>query len=141
MARNILMPIDLSDEASWKKSLAEAVTLLREGGALHVVTVLPDFGLAQVSDYFGSDFEKKALHDMGESLTAWVNANVPNTIEVHPHVLHGKIYDEILRAADKLGVDVIVMGSHRPELKDYLLGPNAARVMRHARQSVYIVRN
>jgi nucleotide-binding universal stress UspA family protein len=58
---------------------------------------------------------------------------VPDHIEVHPHVLHGKIYDEILRAADKLGVDVIVMGSHRPELKDYLLGPNAARVMRHAR--------
>ncbi len=141
MARTILMPIDLSDEASWKKPLSEALTLLREGGVLHVVTVLPDFGLAQVSGYFGKDFEKKALHDMGEQLTAWVNANVPNTVEVHPHVLHGKIYDEILRAADQLRVDAIVMGSHRPELKDYLLGPNAARVMRHARQSVYIVRN
>jgi nucleotide-binding universal stress UspA family protein len=141
MARTILMPIDLSDEASWKKSLAEALTLLREGGALHVVTVLPDFGLAQVAGYFGKDFERNALHEMGEALAAWVNANVPDHIEVHPHVLHGKIYDEILRAADKLGVDVIVMGSHRPELKDYLLGPNAARVMRHARQSVYIVRN
>ena len=141
MAKNILMPIDLSDEASWKKSLAEALDMLRDGGALHVVTVLPDFGLAQVSNYFGKDFEKKALHEMGEALTAWVNANVPDHVEVHPHMLHGKIYDEILRAADKLGVDVIVMGSHRPELKDYLLGPNAARVMRHARQSVYIVRN
>jgi nucleotide-binding universal stress UspA family protein len=140
MPRTILMPIDLSDEASWKKSLAEALTLLREGGVLHVATVMPDFGLAQVSGYFGKDFERKALHDMGEALTRWVNAHVPPEVEVHPHVLHGKIYDEILRAADKLGVDVIVMGSHRPELKDYLLGPNAARVMRHARQSVYIVR-
>jgi nucleotide-binding universal stress UspA family protein len=141
MPRTILMPIDLSDEASWRKPLAEALTLLRDDGALHVVTVLPDFGLAQVSDFFGKGFEKKALHDMGEALTAWVNANVPATVDVHPHVLHGKIYDEILRAADKLGADVIIMGSHRPELKDYLLGPNAARVMRHARQSVYIVRN
>lgn len=141
MPRTILMPIDLSDEASWKKSLAEALDLLKGGGALHVVTVLPDFGLAQVSGFFGKDFERQALHDMGEALTEWVNAHVPADVEVHPHVLHGKIYDEILRAADKLGVDVIVMGSHRPELKDYLLGPNAARVMRHARQSVYIVRN
>jgi nucleotide-binding universal stress UspA family protein len=141
MPRTILMPIDLSDEASWRKSLAESLTLVRDGGTLHVVTVVPDFGLAQVSDFFNKGFEKKALHDTGEALTAWVNAHVPDEVEVHPHVLHGKIYDEILRAADKLGVDVIVMGSHRPELKDYLLGPNAARVMRHARQSVYIVRN
>ena len=141
MPRTILMPIDMSDEASWKKSLAEALDLLKGGGALHVVTVLPDFGLAQVSGFFDKGFEKKALHEMGEALTEWVNAHVPAGIEVHPHVLHGKIYDEILRAADKLGADVIIMGSHRPELKDYLLGPNAARVMRHARQSVYIVRN
>jgi len=140
MAKTILMPIDLSDEASWKKSLVEALLLVRDGGALHVVTVLPDFGLAQVSGFFGKDFEKKALHDMGVALSTWVNAHVPPGVDVHPHVLHGKIYDEILRAADKLGADVIVMGSHRPELKDYLLGPNAARVMRHARQSVYIVR-
>ena len=141
MPRTILMPIDLSDEASWKKSLAEALDMLKGGGVLHVVTVMPDFGLAQVSGFFSKDYERQALHAMGEALTEWVNANVPDKIEVHPHVLHGKIYDEILRAADKLGVDVIVMGSHRPELKDYLLGPNAARVMRHARQSVYIVRN
>jgi nucleotide-binding universal stress UspA family protein len=141
MPKTILLPIDLSDEASWRKSLAEALTLLHDGGVLHVATVLPDFGLVQVSGFFSKDFEREALHQMGVALTEWVNAHVPREVEVHPHVLHGKIYDEILRAADKLGADVIVMGSHRPEFKDYLLGPNAARVMRHARQSVYIVRN
>jgi nucleotide-binding universal stress UspA family protein len=36
---------------------------------------------------------------------------------------------------------MIVMASHRPELKDYLLGPNAARVVRHAECSVLVVRN
>ncbi len=33
------------------------------------------------------------------------------------------------------------IGSHRPELKDYLLGPNAARVVRHANCSVLVVRD
>jgi nucleotide-binding universal stress UspA family protein len=66
--------------------------------------------------------------------------NVPEGVAVHPHVLHGTIYDEILRAAGKLEVDLIVIGAHRPEFSDYLLGPNAARVVRHARQSVYVVR-
>ncbi|MEO0863555.1 MAG: universal stress protein, partial [Pseudomonadota bacterium] len=36
--------------------------------------------------------------------------------------------------------DAIFVGAHRPELKDYLIGPNAARVARHAQQSVFVVR-
>lgn len=140
MSRSILLPIDLSDRESWQKPLAEALSMLGKDGILHVVSVLPDFGMAQVGSYFRKDFEKQALHDLGAALTAWVDQNVPDGIDVHPHVLHGSIYDEILRAAEKLAVDVIVMGSHRPALKDYLLGPNAARVVRHARQSVYVVR-
>ncbi|MBT6187404.1 MAG: universal stress protein, partial [Rhodospirillales bacterium] len=31
--------------------------------------------------------------------------------------------------------------SHRPALKDYLLGPNAAQVVRHADVSVLVVRD
>ena len=38
------------------------------------------------------------------------------------------------------GAELIVMASHRPELRDYLIGPNAARVMRHADASVLVVR-
>lgn len=140
-SRIILLPVDLSDEGSWRKPLAEALRLLGDNGVLHVTSVLPDFGLAQVSGFFGKDYEKKALHAMGEALAAWVNTHVPEEVEVHPHVLHGTIYDEILSAARKLDVDTIVIGSHRPALKDYLLGPNAARVVRHARCSVYVVRD
>ena len=140
MARTILLPIDLSDPHSWQAALPEALTLVGQDGTLHVVSVLPDFGLAQVGTFFGKDFEKQALHEFGARLVDWVGAHIPQGVDVHPHVLHGTIYDEILRATDKLKVDVIVMGAHRPALQDYLLGPNAARVVRHARCSVYVVR-
>ncbi|KPQ07932.1 MAG: universal stress protein family protein [Rhodobacteraceae bacterium HLUCCA12] len=139
-SRTVLLPIDLSDANSWQKPLAEALAILGANGVLHVVSVLPDFGLSQVSGFFRKDFERDALKAMGKSLKDWVAENVPDAVEVHPHILHGTIYDEILRAADKLKPDVIVMASHRPELKDYLLGPNAARVVRHAPCSVYVVR-
>lgn len=46
-----------------------------------------------------------------------------------------------MAAADKLGCDLIVLSSHRPEMRDYLIGPNAARVVRHAKQSVLVVRD
>ncbi len=52
----------------------------------------------------------------------------------------GKIYQQILETAKRIGADLIVMGSHRPELKDYLLGPNASRVVRHAGCSVMVIR-
>lgn len=141
MFKTILLPVDISAEASWSKALPAALRLCRpENGVLHVVTVVPDFGLSVVGGFFEKGFEEKALHEIGVKLTAWVSQHVPDDVEVHPHVLHGRVYEEIMRAADRLNVDAIVMGSHTPELSDYLLGPNAARVVRHARQSVFVVR-
>ncbi|WP_127557922.1 universal stress protein [Nioella ostreopsis] len=141
MFTSILLPIDLSDEATWTKALPAAVKLAQyEGATLHIATVVPDFGMSVVGSYFPEGFEEKAMHEVGEQLTGFVNAHVPDEIEVHPHVLHGRVYDQIIEAANRVGADVIVMGSHRPELKDYLLGPNAARVVRHATQSVFVVR-
>ncbi len=48
--------------------------------------------------------------------------------------------EKMLRATDRQLAEFIVMASHRPELRDYLIGPNAARVMRHANASVLVVR-
>lgn len=141
MAKKILLPVDLNDPAAAALPLAEALHLLEPEGTLHVISVLPDFGMSQVSGFFREGHEKTMLKAFGDQLSDWVVQNVPKGITVHPHVLHGTIYDQILRAADKLAVDVIVMGAQRPELADYLLGPNAARVVRHAKQSVYVVRN
>ncbi len=141
MYKTILLPVDLSSPVSWEKALPTALRLAApEQGAVHVATVVPDFGYSVVGGFFSEDFEQKMLHEVGEKLTDWVNANVPSEVEVHPHVLHGRVYDQIIQAADRLAVDAIVMGSHTPDLQDYLLGPNAARVVRHAKQSVFVVR-
>ena len=142
MFKSILLPIDLAAEASWKKPLGLAAELARDGGGvLHVMSVLPDFGTSVVGSYFDKDFEGAALMDMSGQIKSWVSRNVPEGVKAEPHVAHGPIYDEIMRLADKLGCDAIVMAAHRPELRDYLLGPNAARVVRHAKQSVLVVRD
>ena len=56
------------------------------------------------------------------------------------HVTQGTIYHEIIKAAQDVAADAIVVGAHRPALRDYLVGPNAARVVRHAPQSVIVIR-
>ena len=142
MFTSILLPIDLSSPDSWSRAAPVAIRMATDGDIpLHVVTVLPDFGNSMVGSYFKEGYEKQALHDVGEQLTGWVSANVPDSVDVKPHVLHGRVYDQIIEAADRVGADVIVMGSHQPEPSDYLLGPNAARVVRHAKQSVFVIRS
>lgn len=141
MFKTILLPVDLNSEASWTRAAPAAIQLARDNDAvLHVLSILPDFGVAIVGSYFEEGFEEKAMHDLGERLKTWVAENVPDDLEVHPHIIHGRIHAEILGAAEQVGADCIVMASHRPEATDYLIGPHAAHVVRHAPISVFVVR-
>lgn len=142
MFKTVLLPIDLGSEASWIKALPAAIDLTAQGGTLHVVSVVPDNGFSLVAGYFPEDFAQKALHAASEKLEAWVAGHLVGTgVNYREHLVHGRIYDEIMQAADKVGADLIVMASHRPEAADHLLGTNAGRVVSHARQSVFVVRN
>lgn len=141
MSKSILFAVDLNHESSWRKALPQAVALARVDGAmLHVLTVIPDFGKSIVGSYFPEGFSEKATAESEAALKKLVAEQVPGDVKTECYVKHGTIYKRIIRAANKLGCDLIVMASHRSEMKDYLIGPNAARVVRHARQSVFVVR-
>lgn len=142
MFKDILLAVDLENGETQEKALKAATMCAQASGArLHVLTIVPDFGMSIVATYFPKDYEQRVLADADKKLHAYVKANVPKGIKVQHIVGHGTIYQEIIRHADKVGADMIVMASHRPELKDYLLGPNAGQVMRHAKQSVLVVRD
>jgi len=140
MYKDILIPIDVSTEHE-DKALDVAISLAKLYGAtLHVITVAPDFGMSIVGQFFPEGFEAKALEATREALVKRTEGAVPKDVPVRNIVAHGGVYEEILRAAKAVSADLIVIGSHRPALKDYLLGPNAARVVRHAPISVMVVR-
>jgi nucleotide-binding universal stress UspA family protein len=141
MYRNILVPVDLSDKHSWRKALPTAISLCETFEAkLHLMTVVPDFGLPMVGQFFPEGYEAKLRQQAARQLKEFAAQQVPGAIECRRIVAEGKVYQEILKAADAIKADLIVMGSHRPELADYLLGPNAGKVVRHARCSVMVVR-
>lgn len=141
MYKTVLLPVDLDQESSWRASLPAAVEFCRaSGGNLHILTVVPDFGMTIVGQFFKEGFEKEMADRVLERLHQFVDTNVPDDVKVQHIVAGGTIYEVILNIAGKINADVIVMEAHRPELKDYLLGPNAARVVRHANCSVLVVR-
>jgi nucleotide-binding universal stress UspA family protein len=141
MYRNILVAIDLNDETSCHKPLLSAVELARAFGArLRVLTVVREVEaiLQAKTATPGYDVIVADLESRLAALIRRVNAS-----DLDPSILvaHGaSIYSEILGVGEEAEADLVVVGSHRPAMKDYLLGTNASRVVRHSRCSVLVAR-
>jgi nucleotide-binding universal stress UspA family protein len=73
-------------------------------------------------------------------LEAIIQPNAPADLRMHYAIGEGNVHREILRVAEEIKADLIILASHRPALSTYLLGAHAARVVRHAQCSVYVVR-
>ncbi|HDY98247.1 MAG TPA: universal stress protein [Pseudomonas sabulinigri] len=142
MYNKILLPIDLNHKQSWNKALPTALNFCQTYNAsLHVIMVLPDFGLPLVGGFFPKEYADKAKKTMTDNLREFVKENVPKDVKVQRIVADGKAYEAILRVAKKIDVDLIIMASHkRKRLEDYLLGTNALRVVQQSKRSVMIVR-
>jgi len=141
MYKDILLPVDLGQKESWEKALPFAVDLARHYPArLHVMTVVPDYGFHYVAQFFPPGYEVAMLDEASLRLHDFVRAHVGDGIAVQHIVAHGSIYREIVRVADEIGADVIVMASHSPDVADFIIGPNAERVLHKYTRSVFIVR-
>jgi len=110
------------------------------------VTVVPDLGTviaqaaqaAPLASALPADLKERALAVARDRLENLVQTDEFGTIQKVAR--SGTIYSEILHTAEELSSNLIVLMSHLPDFGDYLLGPNAAKIVRHARCSVLVVR-
>ena len=141
MFKKLLLAVDVNDPEGSERCTQAAVAMAdHEGAELHVLNVVPDDGMSLVSASLSPDHKADASEAAASLLDKWVAAHVPGSIVTQIHTARGTVYDQIIRMAKDLEVDGIFVGAHRPELRDYLIGPNAARVARHATQSVFVIR-
>lgn len=141
MYKDILLAVDLGHQDDEEDAVRTVVEYARAfKSRVHIITVVPDFGMSLVGSFFPKGFEKGALAEADKQLHAYAQEKFPDEITRRHIVGHGVIYKEILRYAGVVKADLIVMSAHRRGLEDYLLGPNAARVVRHADCSVLVVR-
>ncbi|MDF3414789.1 universal stress protein [Sulfitobacter sp. M57] len=143
MNTSVLCAVDVSHGEEDLPVIRRAAQLAAlDGAQLDVIAVVPDFGMSSVGTFFSKDHHeqleeeaKKQLHALiTKALDADQNAKVRHVIAT------GRAYEEVLKLAKKIDAALIVVGAQKAELSDYLLGPNAARVVRHASCSVYVVR-
>lgn len=141
MYKRILFSVDLDDPASWERALPTALQYCQAfSSELHVVTVVPELPEGVINLYLPADSAERIAKAARRRLGEFIERRIPAGFKVKPHIGHGNVYSAILDVADALDAGLIIMASHRPAMSDYLLGPNAAKVVRHASRSVLVVR-
>lgn len=141
MFNNIVIPVDLADKQSHKAVFPPVLNLVNAFGSnIHLVHIMPDFGMKVVEDYLPRHWmsdQKKKYHKIFDEMVA---KYIPEGVEVFLHIGRGAIYDEIIKYSENVGADLIVISAVRAQLKDYMLGPNASKIVRHSSISVMVIR-
>jgi nucleotide-binding universal stress UspA family protein len=140
MFKTILVPVDIAETEVGQPGLDKAVEIAKASGARLKLTYVRSpvpFAMTEYvpAEYFDSD-EKAALKSL-EAIVA--NLDLPKD-RVTVSSPFGAVYDEVLKEAAAMKADLIVVGSHRPNWSTYLMGSNAATIVRHATCSVLVVR-
>ncbi len=140
MFKTILVAIDLEHEEQNRRILQAAKNVADANGAdvllLEVVAAAP----AIVSQFLDENYEQLASGQAQNELAKLAKGLDLESGEASCLIRFGTVYDEVLAAARQVNADLIITGSHKPNVSDYLLGSNAARIMRHAECSVLVIR-
>ena len=133
MYNKILLPLAL-DQGHAARMMELANKLKSEGGeiiAVHVIDQIPGFANYYISAENKENIQKAAEKALQERI---------GDKDVSAVVLAGHPGRTVTDYAEEVGVDCIIVGSHKPGVKDFFLGSTAARIMRYARCSVHVVR-
>jgi nucleotide-binding universal stress UspA family protein len=137
--RRMLCPVDFS-EAS-ENALDFAVDLASKFGAeIHLVHVyqLPVYALPDGAVMAGPEFTTRVTTELEKGLSALARRR--EGAKMATHLVEGIPYREVVRMADEIGADMIVMGTHgRTGIRHLLLGSVAERVVRSAKIPVITV--
>ena len=147
---NYLAAVDLADQDSIPHILETTVRMAsgHDDSKVYLMTVVPgipagiDFRYAIRGEMKGSeDYPLQEWKDeAAKRLKEIATEHIPKELFAGVVVENGTVYREIVEAAKDLDIQQIIMGAHRPSVADFLLGPNTARVARHAGCTVTVVR-
>lgn len=141
MFDKVLLPIDINHPESWKTALPAAKQCAGAQGEIHLLGIVHDLGSAMISSFLPENFEQTAMENLKAGLIDLAGKQFPAASKVETHVGHGHVPETILRIAEQINADLIVMASHPPnDFQTLLVGSNADKVVRHSTIPVLTVR-
>ena len=117
------------------KAIEAARGLKNEGGkifAVHVYEPLQGSVKAYVSEEAVAESLKRARTALSE--------RIGDAKDIEAVLLEGHSGRAVTDFAGEVGADCIIVGSHKPGLRDHFLGSTASRIVRHSPCSVHVLR-
>ncbi|QMR77739.1 universal stress protein UspF [Enterobacter sp. RHBSTW-00175] len=144
MYSSILVPIDIAEEDLTNMVIPYVQThAVLNTTKVHFLAVVP-FHSFYTSLGLAYSAEMPSINEIRQSALSKLNEIVKQfrlpVEKIETHIADGSPKDQILKFAHKIGADLIIIASHRPNITTYLLGSNAADVVRHAKCPVLVVR-
>ncbi|MFY3770603.1 Universal stress protein F [Providencia manganoxydans] len=145
MYKTILVPIDVTEDALTDLVIphVEAIQKLNNANVHFLAVTAP---ISNYLRYGGTilpgdfpDDEKQAEIILNELKEKVKRFSLPAD-KIHVNSSVGSVKDEILSIAEEINADIILIGSRHPSMSTYLLGSNAASVVRYAKTSVLVIR-
>ena len=137
MYSNIMIPVDLRHADQMDKALSVAVDIAKLYGAkAHIVGVTPPSPTEVART--PADYAEKLAAFAAERSKALGVAFTPHSEIGHDVAVD--LDDVLERAAEAIGIDLIVMASHVPGFAEHFFASNAGYLASHASMSVLVVR-
>ena len=141
MFKRILVPVDLTEPDLSKPAIDTAIAMARaSSGSVRIVNVLP-MTPVMLAEYVPPDFEEQQRQAADDAMKKLAEENGFEAGRLSTVIRQGGIYHEVLEEAKAIDADLIVMTSHRPDMRSYFLGSNAGHVVRYATCSVLVLRD
>jgi universal stress protein F len=141
MFKSILVPVDIMHESSWRHALPQAIAMAKADNArVTLMTVIREATAMFEGVYLEFQLERM-MSDARKKLARIAQQQATPDVAIALDVRVGSISGEIISGIAEHGADLIVMQSHRPEMKDYIIGPNAAHVVMTSSSSVLVLRH
>lgn len=137
MYSNIMIPVDLKHTDQMEKALSVAAGIAKMYGAKAHIVGVGQTVPTEVA-HTPAEFTKKLATFAAERSKVLGTTFTPHS-EISHDVAVG-LDDVLKRAADALGIDLIVMASHVPGFAEHFFASNAGYLASHASMSVLIVR-
>ncbi|MEH6471112.1 MAG: universal stress protein [Halopseudomonas sp.] len=142
MFKQIIVPVDIEEPTFSDRAIELALREVdREGGSIHLMTVIPGFNSPLVASYFKKSAIDKAHEAVDKQLQALAQKMLPADVQRTLSVHQGNPAERIIKQAKRNKADLIIMTAHhRGKVDHVLLGSNSSRVVERAGCSVLVLR-
>ena len=141
MYKKILVPLDLQETTLSVRATTVAQDIAAcYKSSITVLTVIPDFGMPLVANFFPEDALKQAENEVHAELKRFVSAHFKHPEAIRAEIDSGSPHKIIVQHAVRQNIDLIVLPATAKDVSKVFLGSSSTQVVERSPCSVLVVR-